>query len=152
MSGLSSVKRVRASGLSTIEVPTKVVLIAVVVAVLLPTDYAFLLQCITDTPNLSCVSITDTDGYYFSSGSVISEEFEAEDELAMTIDFNFDFIISAGDIVDIEVGWFYSTWSDMAQFQGSRTDLLFSPQINGEDRDRISWSGPRVAVVLEFGR
>ena len=107
----------------------------------------------------SAHSITDVDGYYFTVGSVISEETEASDELATTIDFSFDLIFGIGEVVDIRVGYFYQTWSDMSQFQGSRTggygyiySIFQPPDINGENKDRISWSGPKASVNLKFGK
>ena len=98
--------------------------------------------------------IIDQDGYYNLTGTVWSEESETEDEVANTLDFTVDVNFSAGAYLDIGVGYFYSTWSDLGQFQLGRsingTDDQAGLRINGENRDRVSWSGPRVSLKWKF--
>lgn len=85
-----------------------------------------------------------------------------EDETAVTVDFDLAGRFGVGDYVDLEVGWFYTSWWDMAQVPLSRGELRIGgnfPQLNistfdipGESRDRITWSGPRIAVDIRFGK
>lgn len=93
-------------------------------------------------------------------GYRVSEEQTIEDETAVTVDFDLSGRFRISDRVDLDVGWFYTAWGDMAQVPLSRSDLRDSSfsmniggvDIPGENRDRITWSGPRVAVDIKIGR
>ncbi len=101
-------------------------------------------------------SIIDLDGYYLAAGGTIRESTEINDEVAMTTDFDVNLIFHASDKVEFDVGWMFSRWSDLPTanlgrtaydvpaFTDQRTDLL------GEDRDHLSWSGPRVRARFMF--
>lgn len=98
--------------------------------------------------------IIDLDGYYASPGVRHGESVTMEDEVATTIDFQFDLIFHAGRYLDIDAGWFYTTWSELPEFNGSRgvfgTDDQAGLRIPGEERDRIHWSGPKVRFRFYF--
>ncbi len=100
--------------------------------------------------------IIDLDGFYAYPGVSWSEEVGSEDEVATTLDFNFNLTFHAGRYLDIDLGYLYSTWTEMAEVNLSRAesfdDFSFSvpPTIKGEDRDRITWSGPRIRLRWLF--
>jgi hypothetical protein len=101
----------------------------------------------------SSAKVTDLDGYYAPAGTTLKEDRTQNDEVANTVDFNFDLIFHAGEHVGIKVGYFYSTWSDLPTPGLSRelSNSFGQPPIAAdENRDRISWSGPRVAVHVTF--
>lgn len=98
--------------------------------------------------------IVDMDGYYATPGVRHSESVTTEDQVATTFDFQFDLVFHAGRYLDIDAGWFYTTWSELPEFNGSRgvfgTDDQAGLRIVGEERDRIQWSGPRVRFRVYF--
>ncbi|HET6374163.1 MAG TPA: hypothetical protein VFG76_12715 [Candidatus Polarisedimenticolia bacterium] len=100
--------------------------------------------------------ITDRDGYYTYpvTGATWSEDRSQNDELATTMDFNFNLSFTIGDHVVLEPGYFYSTWSDLPSVGLSRgnigTDDQAAPVIQDENRDRISWSGPSLRVKVKW--
>ncbi len=102
-------------------------------------------------------SITDLDGYY-SSYITVSQSVSMEDEVANTVDFEANLVFHANDRLDFDVGWFYSTWTGMSEVALSRThpggaNIFFGgpgPTIPGEDRERITFSGPKVRARFRF--
>ena len=101
-------------------------------------------------------SITDLDGYY--SGYTVSQSVSMEDEVGNTVDFEANLVFHANDRLDFDVGWFYSTWTGMSEVALSRTHPgggpIFlggpGPTIPGEDRERITFSGPKVRARFRF--
>jgi hypothetical protein len=104
----------------------------------------------------SSQSFTDVDGFSGNAGLRVSQSSSAEDEVANTVDFDAGILIRAGDHVDLEVGWFYRTWTDLAQPGLSRVgSCVFcfgseAPSDLGDERERISWSGPRFRFKYKF--
>jgi hypothetical protein len=98
-------------------------------------------------------SITDLDGYY-SNYLTFSQSVSMEDEVATTIDFEGNLVFHASENVDFDIGWFYSTWAELPEVALSRTTATFlvegAPSIPGEDRDRISFSGPKARARFRF--
>ena len=98
--------------------------------------------------------VTDLDFYYLyasypTSPDSITESSEAKDEVAMTLDFDLNLVLHTGPYIDVEVGFFYSRWTDLPEFNLTRTNnSIFSsaPSIMGEDRDHLSWSGAQVKL------
>lgn len=104
--------------------------------------------------------ITDQDGYYHTAGFTHRTSVAGfDDEVAMTIDFNADFTIRFVDAFHLDVGWFFTQWNDLPENQLSRettewdlgTFTVTPLRLPGENRDRITWSGPRLAFVWKFG-
>jgi len=82
-----------------------------------------------------------------------SESETFEDEIAMTYDFDINFTFHTGGFFDIEVGYLYSVWTGMPQFNLTRTwaplgdpPVGAPPSIPGEDRDHIGWGGPQLRL------
>lgn len=101
--------------------------------------------------------ITDQDGYYHTAGFTHKASADGiEDEVAFTMDFNANLTIQIVDAFHIDVGWFFTQWTDMPENQLGRevfgTDDQAGVRLNGEGRDRITWSGPRIAGVWKFGK
>ncbi len=98
--------------------------------------------------------ITDVDGYYAAAGATWSEEASVEDEVANTVDFDFDLTFHLMEHLDIDVGYGYTTWTDLPTSPLSRalfgTDDQAGFVIPGENRDRISFSGPRLRFKIKF--
>ena len=106
-------------------------------------------------------SIVDEGGYTLDAGTPTYPEFfeeeKFEDEVATTFDFDLNFTFHTGGFFDVEVGYFYSVWSDMPQFNLTRTWIppspdpaAIPPNIHGEDRDNISWGGPQLKLRLHI--
>ena len=101
-------------------------------------------------------SAIDQDGYYATAGAIVRESSSSEDEVANTIDFDANILFHAGDHLEFDVGWFFTTWSDLAQVSLSRgqglsgTSFIQAPDLGDDNRDRISWSGPRARVRFRF--
>jgi len=102
---------------------------------------------------LSDVSAYAGPGYY----PEFTESQTIEDEIAMTWDFDVNFTFHTGSFMDVEVGYLYSVWTDMPQFNLTRTSLPLDlgvggspiavpPDIAGEDRDHIGWGGPQLRL------
>lgn len=99
-------------------------------------------------------SLVDS-GDYAGAGAYasFSEEETFEDEVAMTYDFDINFTFHTGSFVDVEVGYLYSIWTDMPEFNLTRTwipasadPLAAPPEIQGEERDHLSWGGPQLRL------
>lgn len=104
-------------------------------------------------------SFQDLDGYYATTGLKVTESSSMDDGVATTMDFEANIVFHAGERLDFDLGWFFSTWTGMADVALSRRDLIWegcdcdslaSPTIQGEDRDRISFSGPKVRARFRF--
>ncbi len=100
-------------------------------------------------------AVVDQDGYYSSAGVEWSEATTREDELATTIDFDAGLALHLGKHLDLDLGWTYTTWSDLPQFNLGRATMGTDdqggiPEIRGEERDKIVWSGPRIAGRWRF--
>ena len=98
-------------------------------------------------------SAMDQDGYYAVAGAVSRESSEVEDEVANTVDFDAGLLFRAGDRVEFDVGWFFSTWSDLAQVALTHSNFgsfQQAPALGDDNRDRISWSGPQARVRFRF--
>jgi hypothetical protein len=104
----------------------------------------------------SSQSFTDLDGFTTPGGVTFSQSNSAEDEVANTVDFDASFLIRAGERADFELGWYYRTWTDLAQPGLSRVgscSVCFgseAPSDLGDERERISWSGPRLRFKYRF--
>jgi len=97
--------------------------------------------------------IVDLDGYSADPGASWSESSRMGDEVAQTIDFDANVVFHAGKRVDVDLGWFYKTWSDLPTVNLARAaNATFNsgPQLIGENRERISFSGPRLKVRFRF--
>ncbi|MFQ5701592.1 MAG: Lpg1974 family pore-forming outer membrane protein [Acidobacteriota bacterium] len=94
--------------------------------------------------------LTDLDSY--SGGGTIREEAHFNDEVATTIDFDVNLAFHTGPYLDVDVGWMFTTWSDLVQHNLSRSTqgLFGEPTITGEDRDRINWSGARLRLIVHL--
>jgi len=99
-------------------------------------------------------SVSDVSDY---AGALYYPEFTEsqtiEDEIAMTWDFDINFTFHTGSFMDIEVGYLYSVWTDLPQFNLTRTQISASadpiaapPRIFGEERDHIGWGGPQLRL------
>jgi len=99
-------------------------------------------------------SLTDPGGYaavgYYPE---FTESETIEDEIAMTWDFDINFTFHTGSFMDVEVGYLYSVWTDLPQFNLTRTQISASadpiaapPRIFGEERDHIGWGGPQLRL------
>jgi hypothetical protein len=99
-------------------------------------------------------SVSDPGDYAGGGGYPTFTESETiEDEIAMTWDFDVNFTFHTGSFFDIEVGYFYSVWTDLPQFSLTRTwipaaadPLAAPPRIHGEERDHIGWGGPQLKL------
>lgn len=101
--------------------------------------------------------VTDQDGYYHTAGFTHTAAVDGmDDEVAFTLDFNASLNIQIVDAFHIDVGWFFTQWTDMPENNLGRevfgTDDQAGMRLNGEGRDRITWSGPRIAGVWKFGK
>jgi hypothetical protein len=92
-------------------------------------------------------------GYY----PTFSESETIEDKVAMTMDFDINFTFHTGGFFDIEVGYMYSQWSGLPEFNLTRTfvpigDPVFAvpPEIAGEERDHMAWGGPQLRLRLHL--
>ena len=104
-------------------------------------------------------SFQDLDGYYATTGLKVTESSSMEDGVTTTMDFDAGVVLHAGEKLDFDLGWYFSIWTGMADVALSRRDLLYegcaceslvSPTIQGEDRERISFSGPKIRARFRF--
>jgi len=98
--------------------------------------------------------ITDTDGYYSSSGTVWLESNSLGDETSLQIEFDAGIDFDITEKIDVGLGYTYRSWSDIGSPTFSRsvfgTDDQAGLRIVGEDRGDVSFSGPRIRVRFRF--
>ncbi len=98
--------------------------------------------------------ITDTDGYYSSSGTVWLESNSLGDETSLQIEFDAGIDFDITEKIDVGLGYTYRSWSDIGSPTFSRsvfgTDDQAGLRIVGEDRGAVSFSGPRIRVRFRF--
>ena len=96
--------------------------------------------------------IIDLDGYYYTAGTLWVESNSAEDQVSLMMEFGADVTFQISDMIRLDVGYVYRSWSDIAEPNLSRGGVTSAspPVILGEDRNRFAWSGPRFNLSFRF--